>query len=110
MLEVTNALRSARAAIEHPQCGQTFQTAVAIEPRPFGDSQALGILLAIPRVAEASPQQVEEAKGLLALWESKCSHWRNDQMNSHNAVPTLPRTLEHWQPYLVAAERERNAG
>jgi hypothetical protein len=108
MPEITNALRSARAAIEHPQCGQILQTAVATESRPFGDREALAILLAIPRIPVASMQEVEEAKGLLTLWESKCSHWLNDQTNGHNAMPLLPRNLGHWQPYLVAAERERN--
>lgn len=109
MPEIANALRRARAAIEHPQCGQSVQTVVAMAPRPLDDSQALAILLAVPHTPSAVPQQVEEARELLAAWESKCSHWRNDHLNSFKTEPVLPRDLDHWQPYLVAAKRERSA-
>ena len=103
MPQISGALFSARAAIDHPQCGQTLQKAVATVARPFGDSQALAILLAVSHHPGIDAEQKAEAAELLAIWEDKCGHWRLDHQNSHNAVPELPPGYQGWQPYLSVA-------
>ncbi|CAB4048501.1 hypothetical protein [Paraburkholderia phenoliruptrix] len=102
MSQIANALRSARAAIEHPQCGQTFQTAVA-DPRPFSDRHALAILLAVSHHPVADDIEKADAARLLVAWERKCSHWREDNRNRHNAFPELPTEYKDWQPFLDVA-------
>lgn len=107
MSQVSGALRGARLAIEHPQCGQVLQRAVAAAARPFGDSEALAILLAVPHHPGSNVAQKTEAEDLLAVWEAKCGHWRGDHLNAHKAVPELPANYRDWQPYLVAALNSR---
>jgi len=107
MHTVSNALRSARAAIEHPQCGRSIPGAVAADVRPMFDNQALAILLAIQQHPEADAAQKADAADLLAIWESKCGHWRHDHLGTHNATPQLPSGYRDWQPYLDAAPLSR---
>jgi hypothetical protein len=103
MHSVSNGLRSARAAIDHPQCGRAAPSAVAADARPMFDNQALAILLAIPLHPEADASHKAEAADLRASWEAKCGHWRHDQLNAHNAIPQLPPDYRDWQRYLDAA-------
>ncbi|VVD62868.1 hypothetical protein PPN31114_00194 [Pandoraea pneumonica] len=105
MSEISSALQSARIAIEHPQCGGGFQTQVATNFRPFGDPQALAILLAVPSVPGATENEKKDAASLLELWERKCGHWRGDHLNRDSVAPTLPHALQHWQEFLNVALR-----
>jgi hypothetical protein len=57
MQSISHALISARAAINHPQCGQTFPRQVATDARPFFDEQALAVLLAIQQHPDADAEQ-----------------------------------------------------
>jgi hypothetical protein len=98
---ISDALRSARTAIEHPQCGRALPGVVA-EPRPFADGQASAIPLAILHHPKADAGQKADAATLLATWDARCGHWRHDRLNGHNATPQLPPEYRDWQPYLAA--------
>ncbi|WP_218133031.1 hypothetical protein [Paraburkholderia phenazinium] len=102
MPQVSDALRSVWAAIQHPQCGRTMPQAVA-DTRPFADRRALAILLAVPNHPEASVEHKQDAATLLATWQQKCGHWKLDPLNAHNASPELPSGYREWQPYLDIA-------
>jgi hypothetical protein len=103
MQSVSNGLRSARAAIEHPQCGRPAPGVVAADVRPMFDHQALAVLLAILRHPDADASHRAEAAELRATWEAKCGHWRHDHLNARNAIPELPQAYRNWQPYLDTA-------
>ena len=103
MHTVPNALRGARAAIEHPQCGRATPGPVAAAARPMFDNHAFAILLAIQQHPEADASHKADAADLLTIWESKCGHWRHDHLGIHNAIPQLPADYRDWQPYLDAA-------
>lgn len=102
MPSVSSSLRSARAAIAHPQCGRATPGAVAADVRPMFDNHALAILLAIPHHPEANATHKADAADLLIIWEAKCGHWHHDHLNAHNATPQLPSDYRDWQPYLDA--------
>ena len=58
---------------------------------PFGDSEALAILLAVPHHPESSVAQKIEAEDLLAVWEAKGGHWRGDRRTE---FPRVKRNLK----------------
>lgn len=103
MDRISGALRNARAAIEHSQCGQVLQTAVTGAVRQLFDHEALAILLAVSQHSAADDAQKAEVAELRAVWESKCAHWRNEPPNRHNAEPVLPQSYRDWRSYLEAA-------
>ena len=108
MQSISHALSSARKAIEHPQCGETVQRQVATDMRPFGDEQALAVVLAIQHHPDTNSGQKGEAAELLATWEAKCGSWHRGHLNVHNATPQLPQNYREWQPYLDAALLSRD--